>query len=156
MGVSIGVLPTGPTNSITDVAGVQVGHHSVVKGKSIRTGVTAIIPHQGNVFLEKTPAAFHVANGFGKFVGGTQVQELGFTLADGMEYARTAQQAGLDIDVFAGRLSFFFCIGMNFFMEVAKLRAARILWARIMKQLGAKKPRSMMSGAFDVFRPRSF
>ena len=76
--------------------------------------------------------------------GATAVQELAFTLADGMEYARTAQHAGLDIDAFAGRLSFFFCIGMNFFMEIAKLRAARMLWARIMSDLGAKDPRSLM------------
>jgi len=76
--------------------------------------------------------------------GATQVQELAFTLADGMEYVRSAIKSGLDIDAFAGRLSFFFAIGMNFFMEVAKLRAARLLWARIMKNLGAQNPRSMM------------
>jgi methylmalonyl-CoA mutase len=76
--------------------------------------------------------------------GATQVQELAFTLADGMEYVRAALAQGLDIDVFAGRLSFFFAIGMNFFMEVAKLRAARLLWARIMQNFGAKKPGSLM------------
>jgi methylmalonyl-CoA mutase len=76
--------------------------------------------------------------------GATAVQELGFTLADGMEYVRYATARGLDVDDFAGRLSFFFAIGMNFFMEVAKLRAARLLWARIMRQLGAKKPGSLM------------
>jgi methylmalonyl-CoA mutase len=76
--------------------------------------------------------------------GATQVQELAFTLADGMEYVRAALAKGLDIDAFAGRLSFFFAIGMNFFMEVAKLRAARLLWARIMKDFGARDPRSMM------------
>ena len=76
--------------------------------------------------------------------GATAVQELGFTLADGLEYVRTAAARGLDIDEFAGRLSFFFAIGMNFFMEVAKLRAARLLWARIMTDLGAKKPGSKM------------
>jgi methylmalonyl-CoA mutase len=76
--------------------------------------------------------------------GATAVQELGFTLADGLEYARYAAARGLDIDAFAGRLSFFFAIGMNFFMEVAKLRAARLLWARIMNDLGAKKPGSKM------------
>ncbi len=76
--------------------------------------------------------------------GATAVQELAFTLADGLEYARTAMNAGLDVDAFAGRLSFFFCIGMNFFMEIAKLRAARRLWARIMSDLGAKNPRSLM------------
>ena len=76
--------------------------------------------------------------------GATLAQELAYTLADGMEYVRAAQQAGLDIDAFAGRLSFFFCIGMNFFMEAAKLRAARQLWARIMTDFGAKSERSKM------------
>ncbi|MFM8236843.1 MAG: methylmalonyl-CoA mutase [Actinomycetota bacterium] len=76
--------------------------------------------------------------------GATAVQELGFTLADGLEYARHATARGLDIDDFAGRLSFFFAIGMNFFMEIAKLRAARLLWARLMTDLGAKKPGSKM------------
>ena len=76
--------------------------------------------------------------------GATVVQELAFTLANGLEYARTAQAAGLDVDVFAGRLSFFFNIGMNFFMEIAKLRAARLLWHRIMSDLGAKQERSKM------------
>jgi methylmalonyl-CoA mutase len=76
--------------------------------------------------------------------GATQVQELAFTLADGMEYVRAAQGAGLDVDQFAPRLSFFFAIGMNFFMEVAKLRAARLLWHRIMSEFGAKNPKSLM------------
>jgi methylmalonyl-CoA mutase len=76
--------------------------------------------------------------------GATAVQELGFTLADGLEYVRYALDRGLDIDAFAGRLSFFFAIGMNFFMEVAKLRAARLLWSRIVKQFDPKDPRSMM------------
>src|SRR5262249_21298925 len=76
--------------------------------------------------------------------GATAVQELAFTLADGREYVRTALARGLDIDAFAGRLSFFFGIGMNFFMEVAKLRAARVLWSRIMREFGAQKPSSLM------------
>ena len=76
--------------------------------------------------------------------GATAVQELGFTLADGLEYARTAAARGLGVDEFAGRLSFFFAIGMNFFMEVAKLRAARLLWSRIMTDLGAKEAGSKM------------
>jgi methylmalonyl-CoA mutase len=76
--------------------------------------------------------------------GATQLQELAFTLADGMEYVRAAQAKGLDVDAFAPRLSFFFAIGMNFFMEVAKLRAARLLWARIMGEFGAKDPKSLM------------
>ena len=69
--------------------------------------------------------------------------ELGYTLADGVEYVRAGVEAGLDIDAFAPRLSFFFAIGMNFFMEVAKLRAARLLWARLMKDLGAKSEKSL-------------
>ncbi|MBP6363618.1 MAG: methylmalonyl-CoA mutase [Novosphingobium sp.] len=76
--------------------------------------------------------------------GATAVQELAFTIADGKEYAVRAMAAGLDIDAFAGRLSFFFGIGMNFFMEVAKLRAARTLWHRVMDGLGAKDERSKM------------
>ncbi|WP_374634450.1 methylmalonyl-CoA mutase [Ferrovibrio sp.] len=76
--------------------------------------------------------------------GATAVQELAFTLADGLEYVRTAINSGLDVDAFAGRLSFFFAIGMNFFMEVAKLRAARLLWHRIMKEFNPKKPGSLM------------
>jgi methylmalonyl-CoA mutase len=76
--------------------------------------------------------------------GATQALELAFTLADGREYVRAALARGLDVDAFAGRLSFFFGIGMNFYLEVAKLRAARLLWWRIMKGFGAKKPKSMM------------
>ena len=76
--------------------------------------------------------------------GATAVQELAFTIADGKEYAQRAMASGLDIDAFAGRLSFFFGIGMNFFMEVAKLRAARTLWHRVMDGLGAKDERSKM------------
>jgi methylmalonyl-CoA mutase len=76
--------------------------------------------------------------------GSTLVQELAFTLADGMEYVRAATARGLDVDAFAPRLSFFFAIGMNFFMEAAKLRAARLLWHRIMERFGAKKPESLM------------
>ena len=76
--------------------------------------------------------------------GATLVQELGFTLADGLDYVRAALSRGLAIDDFAPRLSFFFCIGMNFFMEVAKLRAARLLWARFMRGFEAQDPRSLM------------
>jgi methylmalonyl-CoA mutase len=76
--------------------------------------------------------------------GATAVQELAFTIADGKEYVQRAMKSGLDIDAFAGRLSFFFGIGMNFFMEVAKLRAARTLWHRVMDGLGAKDERSKM------------
>ncbi|HMF04908.1 MAG TPA: methylmalonyl-CoA mutase [Acidimicrobiia bacterium] len=76
--------------------------------------------------------------------GATAVQELAFTIADGIEYVRAATDRGLDIDAFADRLSFFFAIGMNFFMEVAKLRAARLLWAKLIRQFGPTKPGSMM------------
>lgn len=76
--------------------------------------------------------------------GSNQLQELAYTLANGMEYVRAAMAKGLDVDDFAPRLSFFFAIGMNFFMEVAKLRAARTIWAQIMENFGAKNPKSMM------------
>jgi methylmalonyl-CoA mutase len=76
--------------------------------------------------------------------GANLVQELAYTLADGREYVRAAMAAGMDVDRFAGRLSFFFAIGMNFFMEIAKLRAARTLWHRIMTEIGAKDERSKM------------
>ena len=76
--------------------------------------------------------------------GATQLHELAFTIADGMEYVKYGVASGLDIDKFAGRLSFFFAIGMNFFMEIAKLRAARVLWHRAMTQLGAQDERSKM------------
>jgi len=77
IGLSIGSLPTGPLNAITDVAGVRVGHTTITRGDSINTGVTAILPHGGNLFREKVPAAIVVGNGFGKLAGSTQVNELG-------------------------------------------------------------------------------
>lgn len=77
LGIEIGVLPTGKLNSITDVAGVKVGHTTLIEGDSVRTGVTAILPHGGNIFQNKVPAAVYVGNGFGKLAGITQVNELG-------------------------------------------------------------------------------
>ena len=76
--------------------------------------------------------------------GANQAIELAFTLADGAEYVRTGIASGLDVDDFAGRLSFFWAVGMNFYLEIAKMRAARLLWHRIMTRFGAKKPKSMM------------
>ncbi|HYW16600.1 MAG TPA: P1 family peptidase [Allosphingosinicella sp.] len=76
-GVEIGILAPGPFNAITDVAGVKVGHRTIVEGKTIRTGVTAILPHDGNLYQDKVPAGFAVANGYGKFMGSTQIEELG-------------------------------------------------------------------------------
>jgi methylmalonyl-CoA mutase len=76
--------------------------------------------------------------------GANQALELAFTLADGKEYVKTALAKGLDVDGFAGRLSFFWAIGMNFYLEIAKMRAARLLWSRIMKGFGAKQPKSLM------------
>ncbi len=76
--------------------------------------------------------------------GANQALELAFTLADGKEYVKTAIAKGMDVDDFAGRLSFFWAIGMNFYLEIAKMRAARLLWCRIMKGFGAKKPKSLM------------
>ena len=77
IGLKIGVIPTGRLNAITDVPGVKVGHETLIKGDSIRTGVTAIIPQSGNIFQMKLPAAIFSGNGFGKLAGSTQVQELG-------------------------------------------------------------------------------
>ncbi|HEX5726789.1 MAG TPA: P1 family peptidase [Longimicrobiaceae bacterium] len=76
-GVVVGILPTGPLNAITDVEGVRVGQVTVSEGDSVRTGVTAILPHPGDLFQERVPAAIHVGNGFGKLLGVTQVRELG-------------------------------------------------------------------------------
>ncbi len=77
VGITVGVLPTGPLNAITDVAGVAVGHTTLIRGENVRTGVTAILPHGGNLFREKVPGAVFVGNGFGKLAGSTQVNELG-------------------------------------------------------------------------------
>ena len=77
LGVTIGTLPAGPLDAITDVDGVKVGHSTVIRGDNVRTGVTAILPHAGNLFQEKVPGAVFVGNGFGKFAGTTQVEELG-------------------------------------------------------------------------------
>ena len=77
LGVKIGVLPTGTNNAITDVAGVAVGQTTIIRGDNVRTGVTAIVPHGGNIFREKVPGAVFVGNGFGKLAGSTQVNELG-------------------------------------------------------------------------------
>jgi D-aminopeptidase len=77
IGLVVGRLPTGPLNAITDVAGVRVGHATLIRGDDVRTGVTAILPHGGNLFREKVPGAVFVGNGFGKLLGSTQVNELG-------------------------------------------------------------------------------
>jgi D-aminopeptidase len=77
LGVKPGVFPPGRLNAITDVAGVRVGHTTVIEGDSVRTGVTAILPHAGNLFSDRVPAALHVGNGFGKITGVTQLRELG-------------------------------------------------------------------------------
>ncbi len=77
LGVAPGIFAPGPRNAITDVAGVRVGHATIVRGDSVRTGVTAVLPHAGNPFLDRVPAAIHVGNGFGKLLGVTQVRELG-------------------------------------------------------------------------------
>ncbi|MBO0694838.1 MAG: P1 family peptidase [Verrucomicrobia bacterium] len=77
LGLKVGVLPTGKLNAITDVAGVAVGHTTIISGDNVRTGVTAVLPHSGNLFREKVPGAVFVGNGFGKLTGSTQVDELG-------------------------------------------------------------------------------
>jgi D-aminopeptidase len=76
-GIKTGILDPGPLNAITDVAGVKVGHVTLIEGDNVRTGVTAILPHEGNIFQDKVPAAVYVANGFGKLTGTTQMEELG-------------------------------------------------------------------------------
>lgn len=76
-GITIGILPTGPLNAITDVAGVRVGQVTIIEGATVRTGVTAILPHGGNLYQDKVPAGFAVGNAYGKFMGSTQVRELG-------------------------------------------------------------------------------
>src|SRR5581483_2402350 len=77
LGLKVGILPAGPLNAITDVAGVGVGHSTIIQGDNIRTGVTAVLPHPGNLYREKVPAAIYVGNGFGKLTGSTQVEEMG-------------------------------------------------------------------------------
>ncbi len=73
----MGILPTGPLNAITDVSGVEVGQTTIIRGDNIRTGVTGIVPHSGNLYREKVPAGIFVGNGFGKLTGSTQVEEMG-------------------------------------------------------------------------------
>ena len=77
LGLKVGILPTGPLDAITDVPGVAVGHTTIIRGDNIRTGVTAILPHRGNLYREKVPGAIFVGNGFGKLAGSTQVDEMG-------------------------------------------------------------------------------
>jgi D-aminopeptidase len=76
-GITIGILPPGPLNAITDVAGVEVGQVTIIEGANVRTGVTAILPHGGNLYQNKVPAGFAVGNAYGKFMGSTQIKELG-------------------------------------------------------------------------------
>src|SRR5215831_12064881 len=76
-GIAFGILPPGRLNAITDVAGVEVGQLTIIEGTSIRTGVTAILPHGGNLYQDKVPAGFAVGNAYGKFMGSTQIKELG-------------------------------------------------------------------------------
>ena len=77
LGIAPGILPVGPWNAITDVGGAKVGHVTLIEEEDIRTGVTAILPHEGNLFQEKVPAGIVVGNGYGKLIGFTQVEELG-------------------------------------------------------------------------------
>ena len=77
LGLKVGILPTEPLDAITDVAGVEAGHTTIIRGSDVRTGVTAILPHPGNPFREKVPGAFFVGNAFGQLAGSTQANELG-------------------------------------------------------------------------------
>src|SRR6266702_7163919 len=77
LGLKLGILPTGPLDAITDVAGVEVGQTTIIRGDNVRTGVTAILPHAGNLYRERVPGGVFVGNGYGKLTGTTQVDELG-------------------------------------------------------------------------------
>ena len=77
LGLKVGILPAGPLNAITDVAGVEVGHTTIIRGENIRTGVTAVLPHSGSLYRDKVPGAIFASNGFGKLTGATQVEEMG-------------------------------------------------------------------------------
>ncbi len=145
------------------VAGEEQGHEKSVLAGTIQNDVlkefmvrnTYIYPPEASMRMVADIIEF-TSNEMPKFnsisisgyhmqeAGANLVQELAYTLADGREYVRTAIARGMDVDSFAGRLSFFFCIGMNFFMEAAKLRAARLLWHRIMTEFGATNPKSLM------------
>ncbi len=145
------------------VAGEEQGHDKSVLSGTIQNDIlkefmvrnTYIYPPQPSMRIISDIIEY-TSDGMPKFnsisisgyhmqeAGANLVQELAFTLADGREYVRAAIEAGMDVDKFAGRLSFFFAIGMNFFMEAAKLRAARLLWHKIMTEFGAKSDRSKM------------
>ncbi|PVA11904.1 methylmalonyl-CoA mutase [Pelagivirga sediminicola] len=145
------------------VAGEEQGHDKSVLSGTIQNDIlkefmvrnTYVYPPQPSMRIISDIIEY-TSNGMPKFnsisisgyhmqeAGANLVQELAYTLADGREYVRAAIEAGMDVDKFAGRLSFFFAIGMNFFMEAAKLRAARFLWHRIMTEFGAKSDRSKM------------
>jgi D-aminopeptidase len=77
LGLKVGILPVGPLDAITDVAGVEVGHTTIIRGDDVRTGITVVVPHPGNLYREKVPGAVFVGNGFGKLAGSTQVDEMG-------------------------------------------------------------------------------
>lgn len=145
------------------VAGEEQGHHRSVLSGTIQNDILKEFMVRNTYIYPPEPSMRIIADIIGytsrempKFnsisisgyhmqeAGANLVQELAYTLADGREYVRAAIAAGMDVDAFAGRLSFFFAIGMNFFMEIAKLRAARLLWHRIMTEFGAKKPSSLM------------
>ena len=145
------------------VAGEEQGHDKAVLSGTIQNDIlkefmvrnTYIYPPEPSMriiadIIEYTSAEMPKFNSISisgyhmQEAGANLVQELAFTLADGREYVRAAIARGMDVDAFAGRLSFFFAIGMNFFMEAAKLRAARLLWARIMAEFEPKNPKSSM------------
>ena len=145
------------------VAGEEQGHDRAVLSGTIQNDIlkefmvrnTYVYPHEPSMriiadIIEYTSSDMPKFNSISisgyhmQEAGANLVQELAYTLADGKEYVKTAMARGMDVDTFAGRLSFFFAIGTNFFMEAAKLRAARLLWHRIMTELGAKNDRSKM------------
>ncbi|AEI93186.1 methylmalonyl-CoA mutase [Roseobacter litoralis] len=145
------------------VAGEEQGHDRAVLSGTIQNDIlkefmvrnTYVYPPEPSMriiadIIEYTSAEMPKFNSISisgyhmQEAGANLVQELAFTLADGREYVRAAIERGMDVDKFAGRLSFFFAIGMNFFMEAAKLRAARLLWSRIMEEFEPKNPKSSM------------
>jgi hypothetical protein len=131
-------------------AGEGIGHSAF--GGAGTASVRSDVSWQSRVFFTPVNDAMYISSlahvlsisGYHmQEAGATQDLELAYTLADGVEYLRAGLAAGLDVDRFAPRLSFFWAIGMNFFMEVAKMRAARLLWAKLLKPFNPKDPRSL-------------
>lgn len=98
LGVAPGIFQTGANNAITDVAGVKVGHATIISGDSIHTGVTAILPHDGNLYIDRVPAAVHIGNAFGKLVGSTQVKDTRRLIYNSLFMATSVNQRGRTVE----------------------------------------------------------